>query len=338
MKGQKIKFIKRASLFIFLLLLILSIYASFVAYFSETPTLTSWTHQMFQTKDRIALEKGSPKLIMFGGSNVLFGVSAKEAENKLNIPTMNYASHADVGDYVFEKIKRASKPGDVIVMALEYEYYWYDRKFVFEKQSTKERYILSHDRDYYDSLSPGEKLNILLVGIEDLSINVRARLGNLSGYYPLTLNEWGDINNESFEFGENVTFRPKIIAFPDDFERNFYKADGVKALTELSRWSRQNNITIIASFPATVYFEEYDSPDYLKSFQRIELFYRELNITAIGTPYDFFYDIDNFYDTQYHLNSEYKLNRTRFLASKLRELGIPGLPKFQEQKNKHSNE
>src|SRR5665213_1257330 len=59
----------------------------------------AWINNLLQQKQLIAKRKAlkGPRLVIIGGSGVLFGCDAELIEKKLNIPTVNFGTHAGLG-------------------------------------------------------------------------------------------------------------------------------------------------------------------------------------------------------------------------------------------------
>jgi hypothetical protein len=274
-------------------------------------------------KDSIALQKKSPKLVLLGGSNVIFGISAKEIEQQTGIPTVNYGVHAGLKDYTFEHVKRVVQPGDTVLLSLEYEYYWYEKKFLLETQTKKERYILTHDPEYFKSLSFLERMHIVLIGGEDLILNIRSQARPPRNRYNVeTQNDWGDetINTKRQDF------IPYGLNLPDNFMQDPFKYTGMRTLVEFAIWCRNNDIKLLASYPSTIYFDKYENQDYKDFFRLLDATYTQLGVEMIGTPQNFFYDEMFFYDTRYHLIDDTRRERTAFLIEKMQ-------PFFSSNKN-----
>jgi hypothetical protein len=219
-------------------------------------------------------------------------------------------------DYLFERVKRVAKSGDIILLALEYEYYWYDGKVMFQKQTIKEDYILTHDREYYSKLSSLSQLNIMIIGLEDLQRNIRYQSKSPSGYDAKTLNPWGDETNNSAKFRRSP-FIPDRSIFPPQFEKDFPDFYGADRIKEFVAWCNEHNVTVLASYPSIVYFKEYDEHNYEKKFKLVQDFYDELGVAQLGRPEDFFYDASLFFDTSYHLTSQGMKQRTEFIIAEL---------------------
>lgn len=89
------------------------------------PTGTSsWASELNKKKRLIAEATTSPKLILVGGSGTLFGVSAREIQQQTGWRTVNLGTHAALGTTLILDLAQAvAKPGDTVLLALEYELY-----------------------------------------------------------------------------------------------------------------------------------------------------------------------------------------------------------------------
>ena len=93
------------------------------------PTGTShWAFELNQKKRLIAEQTPSPKLLLVGGSATLFGVSAREIQEETGWRTVNLSTHAALGtSYILHLAQAAAKPGDTVLLVLEYELYNYGK-------------------------------------------------------------------------------------------------------------------------------------------------------------------------------------------------------------------
>lgn len=63
----------------------------------------------------------SPRIILIGGSNVSFGLDAELMQRSLGIPVINDGLHAGLGIAPLRELQEYIRPGDVIIMSLEYQ-------------------------------------------------------------------------------------------------------------------------------------------------------------------------------------------------------------------------
>lgn len=62
----------------------------------------------------------SPRIILVGGSNVSFGLDAELMQRQLGIPVINDGLHAGLGIVPLRELQEHIRPGDVIIISLEY--------------------------------------------------------------------------------------------------------------------------------------------------------------------------------------------------------------------------
>jgi hypothetical protein len=65
----------------------------------------------------------SPRIILIGGSNVSFGIDAELMQRTLGIPVINDGLHAGLGIAPLRELEEYIRPGDVIIISLEYQFF-----------------------------------------------------------------------------------------------------------------------------------------------------------------------------------------------------------------------
>ena len=126
--------------------------------------LSRWAFEVNQKKRLLAFRAASPKLLLVGGSATLFGISAKEIQNQTGFRAINLGTHAALGaPYILREAQQVAKPGDIVLLAFEYELYnrgkvepaWADDLFL--------DYIVSRDPTFFHSLSLMEQWNVFML-------------------------------------------------------------------------------------------------------------------------------------------------------------------------------
>ena len=102
-------------------------------------------------------------------------------------------------------------------------------------------------------------------------------------------------------------YKPMKIALNPD-------SPDVAEIRKFIGWARKADVTVLATWPNTLAFSEYDKTD---GFQAIERFYAELGVPMIGQPADAMVGIGFLDDTQYHLNAAGMATRTLKLSAAL---------------------
>lgn len=77
------------------------------------------------TKHQLLVNSTGPKLVLVGGSNVLYGIDGSLLEEKTNYSVVNYGLRAQTPLSFYEKeISPHVKSGDLILFIMEYGYYY----------------------------------------------------------------------------------------------------------------------------------------------------------------------------------------------------------------------
>ena len=101
-----------------------------------------------------ALEIDGPKFLLVGGSSVGCGISARMISQELNTPAYNFSFWASLGSpYILHLAKKVLKPGDSVLLCLEYEIldwpgispYWLDQSFL--------RFVMGFEPDFIKGLA-----------------------------------------------------------------------------------------------------------------------------------------------------------------------------------------
>jgi len=83
---------------------------------------------LLRFKEAYAARAAVPKLIIFAGSNARFSHRCQTIEKLLSMPCVNFGVGRGIGlDYLFDRLEPLLKPGDVVYMPLEYEWYLDDK-------------------------------------------------------------------------------------------------------------------------------------------------------------------------------------------------------------------
>ncbi len=282
--------------------------------------LTESSHELYEVimlKTSIANSIKTPKLLIVSGSNSFFGISSQMITKETAIPTVNVGLHAGLGiDYILDKARFLGKPGDTVLIPLEYELYMSDTR----TSSVLVDYVFAHDTKY---LSTHPWL-VALLSLKRLSLGIYTKLhpslqSKTSDRPTVVLNKSGDaINNKKINMTE-TQYRTLNNASPIKIRsRLLHNKSSLEVLRDFAEWCAQNRIKLIATWPNTVWFKDYEKPIYLQMFQDIEKFYQDINVPILGKYSGSMYDKSMFYDTYYHLNDEGVDRRSRQLINLLR--------------------
>lgn len=84
-----------------------------------------WIREMIVVKRNLILNiKEKERILIFGGSSSLFGISAKDIGQQLHVPVFNYGLHGGLKlAFILNEARLYSRDGDVIILALEDRYF-----------------------------------------------------------------------------------------------------------------------------------------------------------------------------------------------------------------------
>ncbi len=103
---------------------IIFIYLSIINYLRAPIGAEYWVRELMIIKHSFAKKIDAPKIILVGGSGVLFGIDAAQIERSIGIPCLNYGLHAAMRlEWLLDAVKEIAKPGDILIIALEQAYY-----------------------------------------------------------------------------------------------------------------------------------------------------------------------------------------------------------------------
>lgn len=300
-------------------------YLGILACSAGTPsTITAASIQAWlERKDAIASNLPPPRILVAGGSSNLYGVRADRIQAATGIPAVNLGSHAALSlDYLLGRVRRVAKPGDIVLLGLEYDFFTdAPHTAVFSD------FVFGCDPGYIFGLPPEEAAqwlasassDVLLRPLRDLhpsSAPLRAEraqlaasrldahgnfaANHLAAQHP---SQRADIANARPLY---ALHSPKRIQHPDAW----------RTIERFAAWCRENDIHLAAIFPPTIDRSVYADPPTRRALRAISKHYRECEIPTLGTSFDSFLPESDFFDSVYHLHAEAAARHTdRLLES-----------------------
>lgn len=287
---------------------------------------SSWIGEMYQYKIKIARSKPEHKLVLVSGSNGSYGVRTDLIERELHVPAVNLAVSAGLGlDYILARARSVTKPGDTVLLALEYELYAADG----EPNEVLIDHVLAYDPEFFYALDWFEQARIIFSMRRGRLIDgLLSRLGilppppfgasliaerfNTNGDIVANLASASTIDRKLAERREGPSNLKGVLS-----------AHAAEVLTNFSQWCKANRVTLLATYPATIHFPEYDLPPKKQVFERVAQFYPQIKVPTLGSPLTFMYARSAFFDTTYHLHSTAAVHRTQQLIALMRHRLAP---------------
>lgn len=284
-------------------------------------------HELVQFKQDALRAEPGPRVIVVGGSNVTFSISTELLSDYTPYPACNFGTHAGFNlDFLFDLVGDEVRSGDILVLALEYQYYAYDGKY----SSVQSDYICGYYPEYLKRLSPLERTRLIFSfnfwGLTEPSLSLLQRSFQrskpdreiLRGAQLSYLNAHGDsiatsIANRTAADFKNVLNGGAFLLSLDGKEASW------SIIEDFLQAMKARGVRVFQTWPVTRYFEEYSTPDSIRSHRQIEEFFTAHGVPTLGHPEDFMYPTEDFFDTGYHLVRERQKVPTRLLGKKLTE-------------------
>jgi len=274
-------------------------------------------------KSNLLVQTPSPRIILFGGSNIAFGIDSGLMERSLAMPVINDGLHVGLGVAPLIELKKYVRSGDIIIISLEYYNFTDEAAFYGQPQYLADWIEFSPNR-IWDVHQPLRQMPSIYTIMLQRKINrqVNYYLYGLSldegrGFYTGDkFNERGDFighlgegNNNQFEIPNSVypvNNMDEAYAFLEEFNQ-FALSKGATVFYE-AQAHRQTNCDITGMKNLRNFFSR------LRNKTTIPL------LTDLG---DLCLPDNLFYDTPYHLNEQGRQIRTERLIDNLKfALGI----------------
>jgi hypothetical protein len=261
-----------------------------------------------------------PKVIILGGSNALFGIDSGLLEQRLGRPVVNLALQFGIPlSMQMNQIEPYLKPGDLVVMSLEYGYY------VFPDGSNASMARLLEV--YPQAVTWLDPIN--LKGLPDmLKITFQEKynrlLSNPGGYPSASIPQ---ILDPGAHLPESLvrTFSPQgdLLAHLDlpgkpiengpFFTYSQYNARFTEIVTTIDRRARARGALAVLTFPSS---RASNCAATEQTFTELKRRLKaDLTLPIVGSPESYCFPDAYFFDTSYHLLREGRQVRTEQMAA-----------------------
>ncbi|MBA3925819.1 hypothetical protein [Listeria rustica] len=238
------------------------------------------------------------KIVVLGGSSVLYGFNTNEIQQRLRQPTFNVGVNVGLGfRYLLDNIEPHLKPGDQVLLPLEFNQYTNPPYYVFGFgiDTFVYRKYWRNRRKYR------QKWRLLLISLKHArSSATPEKLARRKG---ATLTETGCYLGLDIQLRDPASL--KAIPFPETFQ----ETDTMKEIAAFTKRCRANNIRVTLLPP--VFYAKEVSTTYL------EKLYAYFGETI--SPDLFRLDASEVYDSVYHANQAGQMRVTNHLIRLLEE-------------------
>lgn len=277
-----------------------------------------WIKDIYEYKHLLNDIVQSPRIIISGGSNSLFGIDSDVINTITGYNVFNISSHAGLDiSFHYLKLKEYMRDGDIIVIPLEYNYYY-----------TKDQYsdwfvdnmIAWGKEDYIDKLNPVDLVKFIFhvpktkifnlltddrkAGINDRAVVILSIVNSLyhgwNGYNYRSMNKNGEIIIDAKPDLPAPKLKKGIPYLKDAAISGHF----VKYFNKISELARERRGKVILTWPPSIRNRSFDlsTPEHKELVSRLAKDLKDESITISCEPEMFNLDIQYFFNTEYHLN------------------------------------
>ncbi len=313
MKKFFVKFI------VFTVLLILPFTIIFLIIQSLPPVSTGSFMGVSSKKLELVSEIEEEKIVIVGGSNVVYNINAEDISNALDMPSFNMGTTAYLGfDFFKEQIKEYANEGDIIILSLEpsvlknvidYNVVWY------AIENHKNMYSIiptSYIPNLLNAYSTYAQFKINTLSSDEIISNTE------DGYKEKGFNSYGDLTDY---YPENILDNLYNINDTTQFNSNTLSDYILKELNDLKKWTDKNNIELYLTYAPfnelALEQTQYDATGMQGVYELENYFNENCDIPWLSSLSEGIMPAELFYDSNNHLNSIGKDIRTQDLIDDL---------------------
>ncbi|MCX7748017.1 MAG: hypothetical protein N2645_14200 [Clostridia bacterium] len=294
-------FVKKFVIFILVFLILISL-------FIAMPYSSSYNFFVIKKKHALLQVEKDKKIVLVGGSNILYSLSAEDMTKKLGFNVINMGLNAGLGlKYNLNEIKPYLKKGDMVVVSPEYgnfeDMYWGNANLMqIYCLFPKSREFIQ--KDHLMTLIMSNGLQFFQVKSQSYIDSVFVKLANSN----TEINDYGDIVSKNKK--RDVSKFRYSLKVNDQFEELCYKT-----LDEFSRFCHSNDITLFYAFP---YLPDTEYERNRGDIEKIENKIGKIeNMHILYPSKTAKMDSKYFLDTVYHLTSQGRALRTCYTTEKI---------------------
>ena len=257
-----------------------------------------------------------PKIVLTGGSNVIFGFNSRILQDNLNYPVVNHAIHAGYGlKYIVEDLLQYVNKGDVIILSPEYSHFignnFYGKEPLLFSLTVKPSNLKLISLKQFASISefiPQFSFDRIKSFIYNKVKNSKQNINSGKNYTEFSINKFGDHYTHWDDKGVDLKF------YNFNGEVN---VEVIEFLNAINDQIENKGARLIISYPSLC------KSTYEKNKKTIIEIENKLkkygNFKILDTPQDHVYADEVFYDTSYHLTGDGVIVRSKKLVGELKK-------------------
>ncbi len=317
------KFYIKLLIFTLLLVLPFSIYFLYVQ--SLLPVSTGSFMGANSLKFEYVSEIEEEKIVVVGGSNVAYNISAEQLTQTLNKPSFNMGTTAYLGfDFFSTQIKNYANEGDIIILSLEPSVF----SDIIDYQTVW--YAIENHENMYQNI-PLSYLPHLILGYyqySDFKIGVNSTGEDIAtkeeGYLKRGFNEYGDLLDELHP--DNILENLYNTQDTKEINTDILSNNIISRLNSLNSWAKKNGVQLFltyAPFNELALIDDGSENSGMAGVLSLQSYLeKNCDIPWLGEYSEGIMDAELFFDSNNHLNSTGKEIRTQDLINDMKEYGI----------------
>lgn len=331
------------------------------AFYYQLGALVSAEYWMYETqivkRDLLEQNRRKRKILLTAGSSALFGIDSSRIEAAFGISTLNMGLHLGrPAEYILSEIEPYMKPGDIVILPLEYEQY--SSTTAYNSWFTDQ--IMAWNPGYFRQLDLKEKLRFMfsirpqriLVGVmtqllgEQLESVRQRQLKSPEQILSRVHTAWAQKNYRpdgmylflnSDSHGDAIFRSPEPQAQPGgdpyvlglSFKESPYFWQVLQAF---SVRCRTRGIDLYVAWPPVMEgLIDFKDSRVSHSVNVITTRLQEMGISMLGMPSDFQYARERFTGNMYHLTTQGRTEHTTRLLGHMMS-AMRSLPRPEEYK------
>jgi hypothetical protein len=274
----------------------------------------------YEKKREVARAVEGPCVYLVGGSGVLMGVDSEKLSEAIGRDVVNFGVYAGLNlDYQLRQVLPYVGEGDVALLSFEYSISGTHREL---DPGTRD-YVVERDAAYFRSLPISDQLSAMFKRppgsyYEWVAGSLLALAERERRYPTERINSYGDQTINRVQPAEDEPSEDTPDRYSPIGARFVDRPYAIQLLTAFRTEVESQGGTVLATFPGTLRFDQYDEPKHQRAFEAFATMYEESGIDVLGSPSDFMLGRSAIYDTVYHLNAVGVEKRTQTLIPLLK--------------------
>lgn len=258
----------------------------------------------------------SPKLVLVGGSNVMFGLNSRLLSDSLHIPVVNMGLGGALGlSFFLNEVKSSLHQGDIVLVSVEHylDKGDYDAQlFTANLYPPAQQYI--HYKSELDSLTTNWSYRLRKIRnkiiLPTSSSEAHTIADTTAVYFREAFDKQGDmvshVNNR----------KPSELDDRSEMQATDY-SKAIKKLNDFANFATQKGVRVFFSYPSYAKQEADRNQEALRQLDK--QLRMQLHFPCIDSPFEQVYDDSLFFDTVYHLSDQGRTIRTLRVIQSLKK-------------------